>query len=365
MRISDLFDEWEDTEQDILFDFPQREEPTISTHAILRQVHTKLEQDPQERSQPMRQIIKKGVCATIAAASLLTVAFATVVYHKRASESFAGLFGTTHSETIDQIGQPIGVSDTDHGVTVTAEAVIGDAAHYAIIYQIAKDDGTPFAVALSHDGEGNQLPLYFGNDDTFLDNFPDVEQSYSYFYDANPADNAITYVMIHEMRNGEQPQRIAKVALADLMTFDADGNPVSVAPGKWDLSFALDFKDASVALPAGQTFQQDGMDFTIQQVTLSPIALRVDYTAVKGKGESTEVSQSNSGYLESVLLLVKKVDGTTVDLSHAGGKVQAQNGQAVCQKGDIFPEVIPLEDIVSVSIGGVEIPVEGKSIEGQ
>jgi len=372
MRIHDLFDEWdkwEEAEQDILFDFPQREEPEVSTDAIRRQVHAKLEQDPAERRRHMHQIIKKGICATVAAASLITGAFATVVYNKRASESFAGLFGTAHSEIIDKIGHPVGVSDTVDEVTITAEAVIGDAAHYAILYRIAHDDGTPFDldVAFPNSSGGSHLPLYFSNDDTFLDNFPGVEQSYSYFYDEDPADNAIGYVMIHELRSGEQPQRVAEVELEDLMRFDADGNGIPVASGKWKLSFDLDFEDASIALPAGQTFRRDGFDFTIQQVTLSPIALRVDYTAAspldgqlnsQPSSQAKNETQSSSGYLESVPLIVKKIDGTTVDLSHAGGKVQSQNGQATCQKGDIFGEVLPLEEVVSVTVGDVEIPVE-------
>ena len=43
---------------------------------------------------------------------------------KSAAEAFAPIFGGSAAQTeiIDKIGYPIGASDTDHGVTITADA---------------------------------------------------------------------------------------------------------------------------------------------------------------------------------------------------------------------------------------------------
>lgn len=62
-----------------------------------------------------------------------------------AGEAFAGLFGGGAAETeiIDQIGYPIGASATSNGVTITADAIVGDTYSYAIVYSIRRDDGEP------------------------------------------------------------------------------------------------------------------------------------------------------------------------------------------------------------------------------
>ena len=59
-------------------------------------------------------------------------------------EVFSPLFGGAPAQTeiIDKIGYPVGASDTDNGVTVTADAVMGDAYNAVIVYTISRDDGT-------------------------------------------------------------------------------------------------------------------------------------------------------------------------------------------------------------------------------
>lgn len=44
---------------------------------------------------------------------------------------------------MDQIGYPIGASDTDNGVTVTAEAILFDGYNYLMTYSIARRTGPP------------------------------------------------------------------------------------------------------------------------------------------------------------------------------------------------------------------------------
>ena len=41
------------------------------------------------------------------------------------------------------MAQPIGASVSDNGVTLTVDAVLGDANSYAILYTLSRDDGTP------------------------------------------------------------------------------------------------------------------------------------------------------------------------------------------------------------------------------
>ena len=59
---------------------------------------------------------------------------------------FTPLFGgaAAQTEVIDKIGRPIGASDTDNGITITAEAIMGDQYNAVIVYTLTRDDGERF-----------------------------------------------------------------------------------------------------------------------------------------------------------------------------------------------------------------------------
>lgn len=94
--------------------------------------------------------------------------------------------------------------------------------------------------------------------------------------------------------------------------------------------------------------------------------MKVDYTADQeaqwsdsGSGrQSEEDSQQARRYLENIEILLTKTDGTTIDLSNSGGSIRPEDGKSVCSKGGVLEEIIPLEDMASISVGGVvcEIP---------
>lgn len=360
MKIEDLFDMLDETERDTLFRFPQREETKLSFLSFLaarRRMHTILKQEPRERRKDMKQFIKKSVCAAVVAASLITGAFATV-YHRLASESFADIFGTAHTEIIDTIGRPVHASATDHGVTITADAIIGDQYHYAITYRIAKDDGTPFVFDPATVTADGHLPLYFDDWKVRLaGSAARNEAGHCYFYDADPSDPAIQYVILYQVSQGNAAGSTVKTAFENLTMLDINGNETEVIPGKWNLSFHLDFADASVKLPAGQTFEQDGIHFTIDEISLSPIALHVGYTADR-KVQPDSDTEQDGGYLESVRIFINKTDGTRLDLSQSSGSTKAQGDKIICTKDRVFEEILPLEDVSSITMNGIEIPLQ-------
>ena len=305
---------------------------------------------------------------SVAAAVVLTVGASATGVLKTAGEAFAGVFGpTADTEVIDKIGRPVGASDTDNGVTITADAIIGDKYHYAITYSIAKVDGTAFDIDLSKTVGDGLLPLTFAEEDTTLVGYFGGMHGGSYFYDADPADASIQYVETREVGDGDVQGRTIKAKFSDLCVFDEDMNRTVVAEGDWSFKFNLDFEDTSVQLPAGQVIDLNGMKATINEITLSPIALLVDYTvdsevqwdenAQSGK-QSEHDSEQMKRYFESVQILVNKADGTSLDLSLAGGSISPEGGETICQKGDIFSEIIPLEDIESITVQGIEIPVQ-------
>ena len=146
---------------------------------------------------------------------------------------------------------------------------------------------------------------------------------------------------------------------------DSAEEAVALAEGSWSFRFTLGYEDTSVTLGSGETFSQDGMTFTIDAITLSPVAFKVDYTV------DSEVVWSNSGsgqqsdadrlqmqrYLENVEILLTKTDGTVVDLSLAGGSVSPEDGVTVCSKSNVFSQILPMEELAGISVGGVYFPV--------
>ena len=279
------------------------------------------------------------------------------------ADVFAPLFGATvaQTEVIDKIGHPIGASATDNGITISADAIMGDEYNAVIVYTLTREDGERF------------LPEGQGLDETFLmmGGFGGAgwakggTHGSAWFVDQDPEDNQIQYV---ETASSDVPltRGTAKVKFEELRYWDPESERDELLyEGAWNFRLEVDYEDCSVRMGSGETFTQDGLSFTIDSVSVSPIAVKVNYTA------GTEVVWSNSGsgrqdpedvrqsrrYLENVEILLTKTDGTVIDLSTSGGSLRPENGATVCSKGQVLEEIIPLEELASVSVGGVVYPI--------
>ena len=86
-------------------------------------------------------VIAAALCAACASGAL-----------RSASEVFANLFGSSQEQAslLEQLGTPLGVSCTQDGLTITADAILADEYTYAILYSIQREDGT----SLRADGRG-------------------------------------------------------------------------------------------------------------------------------------------------------------------------------------------------------------------
>ena len=309
-----------------------------------------------KQTRPARRPVRR--IALIAAALVLAVGTAGATGILRsAAEVFSPLFGGAPAQTeiIDKIGYPVGASDTDNGVTVTADAVMGDAYNAVIVYTISRDDGTRL---LPEDITGEMLLVHGnGTDLSILGG----SHGSSYFVVEDPAASSIQMV---ETVSADKPINdcTATGVFENLYKWDEEaGEAVPIIEGKWRLKFEMTYEDSSVTLSGGETFTQDGMTFTIDSITLSPVAYKVDYTV------DSEVVWSNSGsgrqseedrlttqrYFENVEILLTLTDGTVIDLSNAGGSIGPEDGVTVCSKGEVFSEVLPMEDMASISVGGV------------
>ena len=79
-------------------------------------------------------VIAAALCAACASGAL-----------QAAIQSLSFFLGNQPEQTqvLGEMAQPIGASVTDNGVTLTVDAVLGDANSYAILYTLSRDDGGP------------------------------------------------------------------------------------------------------------------------------------------------------------------------------------------------------------------------------
>ena len=296
-----------------------------------------------------------------AAAAVLALAVGCTAYASgmlgRASAPAKETPATT--EVVDGIGRPDAHASSD-GVTVTAEAVMGDRSNYAIVFSIAKDDGTPFeGIRENQDGT---LALRFENLATVTVDDAPSRGTVSYFFDADPHDNAIQFVKASTIDTHGGTSFVGKdvyVKLHDLLAFDEDGEARTLVEGAWKMDFVADCADLSVDLPAGQTFAFDEGTATINAIMISPLSLSVDLTIdfpieVNVIGFDTPQSKR----LQYLPLTVNMKDGTVIDATRkAGGGVEVREQTTVTDKSMAFDKILDLDQVKSVTVGGVEIPM--------
>lgn len=323
-----------------------------------------LDSEEPESAAPVRHRRPWKRMALISAAAVLALAVgagATGIL-RPASEAFAGIlgFGAADTEIVDRIGRPIGASDTQDGITITADAILGDPYNVCVVYTLEAEDPTLFEGL--EPNEYGYLPLMFSWDDLDLGIMGGAHGS-SYFVDQEPGDNAIQFVTTRSLDTPLKRGRTVKTVLGDLQRVDEQRG--MLAEGMWRLNFTLDYEDLSVSLGGGETFSQNGLNFTVDEITLSPLAMKVDYTvdqeiqwsnAPSGK-EDPEDAEQMRRYLENVEILLTKTDGTVLDMSNCGGSIGPEDGVTVCSKSRVFDEILPLEEVASLRVGGVEIPL--------
>ena len=310
----------------------------------------------------------------VAAALVLSIGAGASGVLKSASEVFAGVFGpTADTEIIDQIGRPIGASDTSNGVTVTADAILFDGYNYLISYTLEKDDGSAFDCTKNPDT--GLYDLGWKRSDSTIGRGVDGATGSCYFYDEDPSDNAIQYVETMSYNDTVQTGGTVKITLGDLSVLNSETSELTtIAKGSWHLKFKLEADNSAVELPAGQTIEINGLSASVDKVVISPIGYHVVYT-VDGEAtfdtlydengeeipresgrEPASVSSTWESY--SAKLLVTKTDGTVLDFSDCGGSMDPHDGNTVCTRQGTFDTILPLDEVASVTIGDTTIPVE-------
>jgi hypothetical protein len=314
---------------------------------------TKEDQSEFSASKHHRRPFVKIAILSAAALGVLVVGAGATGALKSLPEAFAGIFSEEQTEVADQIGYPIGAMATSNGVTITADAILGDAYNACMVYTIQREDGQP----LTTNVEG----LQFEDSDMNMTGMGGAS-GYSYFFDQDPNDNAIQYV---ESISGDEPLKKGTVKvefknLTQTRLDDSDSGTKTLVEGDWKLKFQVNYEDSTVALPAGQTFQQDGMHFAIEELSLSKVGIRVHYTVdqkLPCKTSDEKQRELEDKIFTNMTIQIVKKDGTILDASNLGGFWTPEDGKTDCLKSGMLPEIISLDEVESVIVGGVTVPV--------
>lgn len=298
---------------------------------------------------------KAGRTALAAAclAGVLVVGASATGLLKTAAQAFAGVFGEAPAVTqvVDKIGRPVGVSDTDNGITITADAIIGEKDGVAVIYTISRDDGSPFDLTADENGHLNVAFQEFEQGVLF-------DQGLSgscWFLDAVPGDNEIQLFTNYRAfgAHGTLKQGVVNTQFKDFYSYDPETQEeYPIADGEWKLNYELKFVDCSTTLHSGEQFTlQNGTEITVDEIVVSPLGVHASYSS----------SSFDIDDFDRLLPVVTLTDGTVLNpecMSHSSD-VSNDDDMAPypCSSSLIFNRLIPLEQIQSITVDGIMIPM--------
>lgn len=271
----------------------------------------------------------------------------------------------SQTEIIDRIGRPVGASCSNNGVTVTADAIMGDKDMVTIAYTLTFDD--PAALKkLSEPGENGTIA---GSVDGNV--YVDGEhggQGQSWLIDKNPNDSSIQYFAQFSVESPGLMGRTVRTHINSLVVPRA-GKELpeykKILTGPWDLKFQLNYEDTSVTIPAPKSVNFNGTKATIQEATVSCVGVSVRYNidrSIEHDNNSGKMSQNMEESMDAVgniPLIVTFKDGHVEDAtSHSGYFAnKLDNGTTDVHKTWPFSHVCDTDKIASVQIGDTVIPM--------
>lgn len=283
------------------------------------------------------------------------------------SDMLSDIFDEPASQTeiIDRIGRPVGASCSNNGVTVTADAIMGDKDMVTIAYTLTFDD--PAALKkLSEPGENGTIA---GSVDGNV--YVDGEhggQGQSWLIDKNPNDSSIQYFAQFSVESPGLMGRTVRTHINSLVVPRA-GKELpeykKILTGPWDLKFQLNYEDTSVTIPAPKSVNFNGTKATIQEATVSCVGVSVRYNidrSIEHDNNSGKMSQNMEESMDAVgniPLIVTFKDGHVEDAtSHSGYFAnKLDNGTTDVHKTWPFSQVCDTDKIASVQIGDTVIPM--------
>lgn len=271
----------------------------------------------------------------------------------------------SQTEIIDRIGRPVGASCSNNGVTVTADAIMGDKDMVTIAYTLTFDDPAALKKLFEPGENGTIAGSVDGN--VYVDG-EHGGQGQSWLIDKNPNDSSIQYFAQFSVESPGLMGRTVRTHINSLVVPRA-GKELpeykKILTGPWDLKFQLNYEDTSVTIPAPKSVNFNGTKATIQEATVSCVGVSVRYNidrSIEHDNNSGKMSQNMEESMDAVgniPLIVTFKDGHVEDAtSHSGYFAnKLDNGTTDVHKTWPFSQVCDTDKIASVQIGDTVIPM--------
>lgn len=339
-----------------------------------------LGESPKARPVRMKRLAAAALACVLVMA--VTIGAGAAGVFKPVTDLFAPLFGGEESQLrlIERMGMPLDISDTRNGVTVTAEAMLNDGRNVAVLYSVSRDDGTPLIPADAPEG-GRLLFGSIGISDE--DDVWTYQRRFGTCIEYSPGASSASYVEYYASFQKE-PENSIPVYMGDLEYWYSEDEDTQIielvkkshGPDSNEDFWQFTLPVAAVSCPVRELsetdreFQANGFDFAVTSVRVSPIAVKATY-ALQNEGFSEE-SQTDAalvrGVTENMSLILRKKDGTEIDLSTFDDTFGNTNPTAVWEFsketktmygvcGTSLEEIIPLEEMDCVIFNGMEYPV--------
>ncbi len=297
-----------------------------------------LREKPRRKGRGLRRALATAASVALIAGTLLTAEAANGCV----SNLLAPAFGMAQTEIVNHIGVPVGVSSTDNGYTLSADAVIGDRHNVAIVYTLTRDDGQPLP-------EG----IYFREWKTDVIEGAGGGGSFHPVYDAEHPDK----VQFVESWNREKPLigRYVTVTFSDLMVHQGNSREL-LAEGTWELSYTLRYRDATIQVPTDhlEVTDEAGKEYRIDEILLSPVGIHLEgkvLNPIWEERDATEAFCADVQFRDGSVICLK--NRASMGYGYTKGRKTAKfNYEAM------FDEPIALDQIEALVFCGTELSVK-------
>ena len=247
--------------------------------------------------------------------------------------------------------------------------MLGDEFNCLVHYTLSTQDGTPLTVpgwVPAEEDSEDAVSLMGSEEEVYLGYYFQDTNGGLELYDEDPNDGTVQFVEQIDLYE-EHPQETITRTFQNLYFgnyWEDEGNVI--AQGPWELTFPLTYENTSITLDAGQMLQLKEHGIVLDEVTLSPLSVTakssfdtvVDWDADVQSDPFADYEDMPDGMAAmNVPITVTLKDGSTVETVGNSSSIGDKDGKTVCSNNVRFREIIPLEDIASITVDTVTIPL--------
>lgn len=298
---------------------------------------------------PMKRSFKKRI-VLLAAAAILVLGVVTAyaagafAWDSRLSE----LLGINQSNKglVDGSGLMINQADIQNGVKIEMVSAIGDKYNVHIIGEITLPEGADMSKT-----------YFFGSFSFPIKEFGSGGMGVHLLEDESPEDNVIPFIVDISRDNGVRGKKCS-VEIKDIVIVNDSSEEVAY-PGTWNISWKLDYKDASITYSPEAEVSIGGKKVVINKVAVSPLSVTIKSDGgVINRIVDEFFSKADNNSISPASLEIQAVvlsDGTRIE-DFSGGNASTNSFSS--SAGVTFSKIIDPKEVKSIVVNGTTIELK-------